>query len=258
MDNDLKHYRLEGAVALVTGASSGLGRHFATTLARAGAIVGIAARREDRLQRLADEIGDTGGRAIALKMDVTRQDQVDAGLDRLETEIGPVTVLVNNAGVVAGSAFLDTTAEEYDRSMDLNQRAVWLVQQSVCRRMVAAGLGGSVVNISSITGLRCAGGAAAYAISKAAVAHMTRITAMELARRGIRVNALAPGYFPTEMTEGFLASEAGQNLKRRIPMRRVGELHELDGPLLLLASPLGSFITGTVLPVDGGHLVTGL
>ena len=141
---------------------------------------------------------------------------------------------------------------------NLNQRAVWHVQQSVCRRLVAAGQGGAVVNIASITGLRTTGGASTYAVSKAAVAHMTRLTAMELARHDIRVNAIAPGYFPTDMTDDFLESEMGQKLIRRIPMRRTGKLQELDGPLLLLASPLASFITGAVLPVDGGHLVASL
>ena len=140
----------------------------------------------------------------------------------------------------------------------MNQNAVWDMAQLVCQRLVKAKAGGAVVNISSITGLRAVGGAASYAVSKAAVAHMTRIQALELARYGIRVNAIAPGYFETELTQEFLSSEAGVKLRQRIPMKRIGRLEELDGLLLLLASDAGSFITGTVIPVDGGHLLSSL
>ena len=256
--SELEHYGLAGTVALVTGASSGIGRHMAQTLTRAGAVVGVAARRKELLDTLVDEIGKAGGRAIALPMDVTDQQAVEAGLDDLEAQVGMATVLVNNAGVVRPGSFLNASVEDYDAVADLNQRAVWLVQQAVCRRLVRAEAEGAVVNISSITGLRTTGRAAAYAVTKAAVAHMTKVSAMELARHGIRVNAIAPGYFPTDMTEDFLESEMGQNLIRRIPMKRTGRFEELDGPMLLLASPLGSFITGAVLPVDGGHVVASL
>lgn len=252
---ELDHYGLQDTVALVTGASSGIGHHLAKTLARAGATVGIAARRADRLEVLAREIEDAGGKAIPLPMDVTDRQAVENALDQLEIQAGLASVLVNNAGIVRRSPFLESTPDDYDAVMGLNQRAVWFVQQSVCQRLVAAGQGGSVVNISSITGLRTTGSATAYAVSKAAVAHMTKVTALELARYNIRVNAIAPGYFPTDMTDDFLQSEYGAQLKKRIPMRRTGQLQELDGPLLLLASSLGSFMTGTVLPVDGGHLV---
>lgn len=251
-------FGLEGRVALVTGASSGLGRHFARVLASAGCIVGLAARREGYLTSLAREIGDAGGRAVVLRTDVTDAASVADSVARLAEEAGTPTVLVNNAGMAKGAAFLDATDGDMRSTFALNQMAAWTVAQTVCRGMVAAGTGGSVINIASITGERPVGGAAAYAVSKAAVIHMTKVMALELARHDIRVNALAPGYFATDMNREFLQSEAGRKLLRRSPMRRAGAMEELDGPLLMLASDRGAFVTGAVLPVDGGHLVATL
>jgi NAD(P)-dependent dehydrogenase (short-subunit alcohol dehydrogenase family) len=254
----VEFFGLDGVPALVTGASSGLGAHFARVLARAGAVVGLAARRAGRLEEVASAIAGEGGRAVPLAMDVTDAASVEQGLAAFEAAAGTPRILVNNAGMASTSRFVDAPEEEIDAVFDLNQRAAWRVAQAVCRRMIAAETGGSVVNIASITGLRPIGGAASYAVSKAAIVHLTQVMALELARHGIRVNALAPGYFDTELNRDFLASEAGQRLVRRIPMRRTGRPEELDGALLLLASERGGFVTGAVLPVDGGHLVSGL
>lgn len=254
----MSHFDLTGRIALVTGASSGLGAHFAATLARNGCAVALAARRIDRLTALAARISGDGGEALAVPMDVGDLDSISTALDAVAAQFGTVDVLINNAGLAAIHSFLEAPAEETSEVFSINQSAVWNVAQQVCRRMVEHGKAGSVVNISSITGLRAVGGAASYAVTKAAVAHMTRVQAFELARHGIRVNAIAPGYFETEFTRKFLATDAGEKLRRRIPMQRIGHLKELDGLLLLLVSDLGSFMTGAVIPVDGGHLLAGL
>lgn len=252
----IPYFDLRGKLALVTGASSGLGRHFASTLARAGAEVGIAARRRDRLIKMAEE---AEGRMIPVEMDVTDPGSVAAGLDALAAEAGcPVSILVNNAGIADATPFLEAERKNTEAVFATNQMAVFEVAQAFSRRLVESGVGGSIINIASIAGIRAMGGAAAYAASKAAVAHMTRVQALELARYGIRANAIAPGYFETELNQGFLKSDAGQALVRRIPMRRTGEAQELDGLLLLLASERGSYITGAVIPVDGGHLSSSL
>lgn len=258
MSAPLDWFGLEGKVALVTGASSGLGRHFARVLAAAGCVVGLAARREAHLTALADDIEAAGGRGVVLRTDVTDAASVAASVATLSDAAGAPTILVNNAGMAQGASFLDATDDDTRRVFALNQMAAWTVAQTVCKGMIAAGQGGSLINIASITGERPIGGAAAYAVSKAAVIHMTKVMALELARHDIRVNALAPGYFSTDMNRDFLASEAGQKLLRRSPMRRAGAMEELDAPLLMLASGRGSFMTGAVIPVDGGHLVSTL
>ena len=252
------YFGLDGEVALVTGASSGLGRHFAVTLATAGCAVGVAARREDRLEELAAEVGKRGGRALPIPMDVTDRKSVDGGLDRLSDAFGTASVLVNNAGIGANSGFLDASADGTREVFAVNQFAAWDVSQMFAKRLADSGAPGSLINISSITGLRARMGAASYAVAKAAVAHMTRIQALELARHSIRANAIAPGYFETDLNRKFLASDAGAKMVKRIPMRRTGRFEELDGLLLLLASNRSSFMTGAVIPVDGGHLVDGL
>ena len=254
----MTYFDLTDRVALVTGASSGLGAHFARTLAAAGASVALMARRADRLAALAEEITAAGGTAFPVACDVTDAADLPRALDAIEGKLGVIDILINNAGLAGEHGFLGAPAEGTARVFEVNQAAVWNVAQHVCQRLCAAEEGGAVVNISSIAGLRAVGGAASYAVSKAAVAHMTRIQALELARHGIRVNAIAPGYFETELTQDFLASEAGARLRKRIPMQRIGRLEELDGLLLLLVSDRGSFITGTVIPVDGGHLLASL
>jgi NAD(P)-dependent dehydrogenase (short-subunit alcohol dehydrogenase family) len=230
----------------------------ALTLAAAGCTVGLAARREGYLTALAGEIEAAGGRAVVLRTDVTDRASIEESVATLTEAAGVPTILINNAGMAQGASFLNAADDDTRSVFALNQMAAWDVAQVVCRAMIAAETGGSVVNIASITGERPIGGAAAYAVSKAAVIHMTKVMALELARHDIRVNALAPGYFATDMNRDFLDSDAGKTLLKRSPMRRAGNMDELDGPLLMLASDRGSFMTGAVIPVDGGHLVSTL
>jgi NAD(P)-dependent dehydrogenase (short-subunit alcohol dehydrogenase family) len=247
-------FSLQGRTALVTGASSGLGWHFAQVLSRAGAKVVLAARRLDRLQSLAGEIEGEGGKALAVALDVTDPTSVKTAFEAAGA-LGPVTILVNNAGVPSGSFFTKTSEEEWRSVLAVNLDGVFRVGQEAARRMVAHGAGGSIINIASILGFGAIKTLSAYAASKAAVVSLTKSMALELARDKIRVNALAPGYFSTEINDTFLASETGKRLLAGVPMRRAGDLKELDGPLLLLASDAGSFMTGSVITVDGGHLL---
>lgn len=254
----MQYFNLQNSVALITGASSGLGAHFAKTLAGAGAKVGIAARRLERLEALARQIEAVGGTAVPLEMDVTDRGSIQSGLDHLTKAAGTPTILINNAGIARSGSFLAATDADTRHLFETNQQAVWDAAQLVSRALVAAELPGSIINISSILGLATGSGVASYATSKGAVAHMTKLMALELAPHNIRVNAIAPGYFRSEMTEDYLSSAHGQKILQRVPMKRHGEHGELDGLLLLLASDRGSFMTGTVTPVDGGHLISSL
>lgn len=247
-------FKLEGRRALITGASSGLGRHFAQVLSRAGAEVIVGARRADRLAELVGAIEARGGTARALNLDVTDRASVQTAL----AAAGPVHVVVNNAGVGDPSRALDCSDEEWARTMDTNLRGAWIVAQEAAKSMVAAGIAGSIINITSILGSRVSAGLVAYAASKAGLAHMTRALALELAKTGIRFNSLAPGYFSTEINADYLASEAGDKQRMRIPTRRYGNYDDLNGALLLLASDAGSHMTGVEIVVDGGHLVSSL
>ena len=249
---------LQGHTALVTGANGGLGSHFARTLARAGAKVAVAARRLDSAREVVDAIAFEGGRAEAIELDVTDAGTVGRAFQHASDALGPVTVVVNNAGIAIAQPVLDQTDEEWERVLAVNLTGAWRVAQAAARHMVAHARGGSIVNIASILGLRVAAQVSSYAVSKAALIQLTKAMALELARHGIRVNALAPGYVATTMNRDFFTSDAGQALVNRIPQRRLGTANELDGPLLLLASDAGSYITGTVLAVDGGHLVNTL
>lgn len=251
----LDRFRLDGRTALVTGASSGLGRHFALTLARAGAKVAVAARRMDRLAETVELIRSDGGTAVAVALDVTDSQAPARAFDEAEAALGPISILVNNAGVPSGAWFLEMPEAEWRKVLDVNLDGVFRVAQEGARRMDAAGDGGSIVNIASILGCGVLKTLSAYAVSKAAVVQLTKAMALELARSGIRVNAIAPGYFATDMNRDFLESDAGAQLIARVPQARVGALHDLDGALLLLASDAGSFMTGTVIPVDGGTLL---
>jgi NAD(P)-dependent dehydrogenase (short-subunit alcohol dehydrogenase family) len=248
-------FSMQGRTALVTGASSGLGRHFALTLAAAGAKVAIAARRTDRLEALAAEIRKAGGVVEPVPLDVTDPSAVTAAFDKAVAVLGPLDVVVNNAGVPSNSWFLKTTEEEWRQVMSVNLDGVFRVGQEAARRMKATGKGGSIINIASILGFAVSKTLSPYCASKAAVVSLTKSMALELARDKIRVNALAPGYFPTEMNDSHFDTPAGQKLLGNVPMGRVGDLREIEGPLLLLASDAGAFMTGSVITVDGGHLV---
>ncbi len=251
-------FSVEGRVALVTGASSGLGRQFALILARGGAKVALAARRLDRLKSLAEEISGFDGRAMPVALDVTDAGSVQAAVEATETELGPISILVNNSGVAVVKPALEQDEADWDKVLDTNLKGAWLVAQSVARCMARHGHGGSIVNIASILGWRTTGQLAPYAASKAALLHLTHSLAFELARFDIRVNAIAPGYIETEMNQDYLRGEKGQEALLRVPLRRYGVSADLDGALLLLASKAGSYITGAVIPVDGGHAVTGI
>ena len=251
-------FSLAGQVALVTGASGGLGAHFAQVLATAGATVAVAARRDDRVAAVVSEIVSTGGRALAVSLDVTSPESVAGAFDVTEQDAGLVTVVVNNAGIVDGERALDVSESEWDRVIDTNLKGAWVVAQEAARRMIAANIGGSIVNIASILGFRVSGRIAPYAISKAGVVQMTKALALEWSRYNIRVNALAPGYVETDINREFLKSDAGAKLIRRIPQRRIGRPEDLDGSLLLLASDASGYMTGSIIPVDGGHLVSSL
>jgi 3-oxoacyl-[acyl-carrier protein] reductase len=249
-------FDLTGRVALVTGASSGLGVQFARALADNGAAVALVARRADRLAALRDEIEKRGGRALAIEADATDREQMLRAFDTAEAAFGTVTVLVNNAGVAQASLrATDLSPEEWRRVLALDLDAVFYWAQEGARRMLAAKAQGSIVNIASVLGLGVAKGVAAYATAKAAVIQITKSLALELAFKGVRVNAIAPGWFVTEINDKYLTSDAGAQLKRDIPMGRFGEAGDLDGALLLLASNAGRYITGATIVVDGGQLV---
>jgi 3-oxoacyl-[acyl-carrier protein] reductase len=249
-------FDLTGRVALVTGASSGLGVQFARALADNGAVVALVARRADRLAALRDEIEARGGRAIAIEADATDRAAMLRAFDTAEAAFGTVTILLNNAGVAQKALrAVDVTPEEWRRVLALDVDAVFYWAQEAARRMLAAKKEGAIVNIASVLGFGVAKGVAAYATAKAAVMQITKSLALELAFKGVRVNAIAPGWFVTEINDKYLESEAGAQLKRDIPMGRFGEAGDLDGALLLLVSNAGRYITGATLVVDGGQVV---
>lgn len=249
-------FDLSGKQALVTGASSGLGEHFAHILAAQGAMVVLAARRTEKLEALANEIKATGANALAVAMDVTSADSVTGAFAEIEERLdGPCDIIVNNSGIGQGSWFQQTTEEEWQNIIDTNLTGVWRVAKAATNALLAAGKPGSIINISSITALQPSLMNVGYGGTKAAVDHMTRDMAVEICRYGIRVNAIAPGYFKTAINDEFLESEHGEKMRKRIPMRRFGKYDELTGALLLLASEAGSYMTGETIRVDGGHVL---
>lgn len=248
-------FDIAGRTALVTGASSGLGRHFAVVLARAGAKVAIAARRAERLDALKQEIERFDGRALPLYLDVLDPESVAQAVRETETELGPLGILVNNAGTVESQATLEMTEAEWDRVVDTNLKGVFLVAQCAARHMIRHEQGGSIVNIASILGEHASGRLPAYCAAKGGVVNLTRALAIDFARHDIRVNAIAPGYFPTEINANYLASPAAEEMKERIPQQRFGQLSDLDGALLLLASNASRYMSGSILTVDGGQSI---
>ena len=242
-----------GKRVLVTGASSGLGAHFANLFAGHGAHVTDAARRVSKIETLCADICAADGQAQALKLDVSDPASVQAAFEAHSYDI-----VVNNAGTTVSASALDHTPADIDLIIDTNLKGVFHVAQAAAQQMKDSGQGGSIVNVASILGKRVAGHVTAYAASKGGVMQLTRAMALEWARYGIRVNALCPGYIETELNSDFFQSEPGLALIRRIPQRRIGQPEYLDGAMLLLASDLGTFITGADLAVDGGHLVSSL
>jgi 3-oxoacyl-[acyl-carrier protein] reductase len=248
-------FDLSGRVALVTGASSGLGMRFAEVLAENGAAVALVARRKDRLAAVKERIAAAGGKVIAIAADVRDNTAITRAFDEAEHTFGTVTVLVNNAGVAHAGRAVELPAEEWRRILSTNLDAVFFWAQESARRMIAAGKQGAIINIASVLGFGVAKGTAAYAVAKAGVVQLTKALALELSYRGVRVNAIAPGWFVTEMNRDFLTSEKGASLTRDIPVGRFGEEGDLDGVLLLLASNAGRYITGAIYVVDGGQVV---
>lgn len=253
-----QRFSVHGKSVLITGASSGFGAHFARALGREGAKVGLAARRVEALEQVAAEIRNAGGIAATVKLDVADGASVKQAVSAIAEQFGRIDVLVNNSGVSVVKPLLEQTEEDFDAVLDVNLRGAFLVATEVARRMRADGKGGSIINIESILSFRQAGQIAPYAASKAALTQLTRSMALELARYNIRVNGIAPGYFATDLNREFFDTESGATMIKRMPSRRLGKLEELEGPLLLLASDASSYMNGTTIVVDGGHLTSTL
>ena len=252
-------FSLVGKTVLITGASSGIGAHLARVASSAGARVVLGARRVERLQQLANDIRETGGEALAVALDVTDRDSVEAAFDAAEAVFGVVDVVLNNAGIGNGQRVLEVSEADWRAMLSTNLDGVWRVAQCAAQRLAKAQRPGSIVNIASMLGLRVGTGYSHYCAAKAGVVQLSKSLALELARYQIRVNAIAPGYFKTEMNDAYFESDKGlAYIRDTVPMRRLGSLQELEGPFLLLASEAGAFMTGAVLAVDGGHLVGSL
>ncbi len=248
-------FNLKGRVALVTGASSGLGVRFAEVLAREGAPVALVARRTDRLAAVKMRIEHAGGRAIAIGADVLDRDAMTRAFDEAEKAFGTVTILVNNAGVAHSGRAVELPEAEWRRVVGTNLDAVFFWAQEAARRMLAAGTGGAIVNVASVLGFGVSKGTVAYAVAKAGVIQLTKALGLELAFKGVRVNAIAPGWIVIDLNRDYLMSEQGAAITREIPVGRFGEERDLDGALLLLASDAGRFIAGATIVVDGGQMV---
>ena len=251
-------FSLAGKCALVTGASGGLGAHFAKVLAAQGANVAVAARRIADCEAVVAEIHDAGGKAIPVHLDVADASSVADAMTQITGALGGVNILINNAGIAATSPLLDTEDSSFERILDTNLTGAFRVAKAAAQHMREASSGGVIVNIASILGLAVSGQVGAYATSKAALVQLTKSMALEWARHSIRVNALCPGYIATDINRDFFATDAGKAVIKRIPQRRLGQMADLDAPLLLLASDAGRYITGTTLVVDGGHLLAPL
>lgn len=246
-------FDLTGQRAIVTGASRGLGRHFALTLARAGAQVALAARGVERLKDAAKDIEAFGGCAVAVHVDVPNRKSVETCVKTAEKALGPIDILVNNAGIAVTKPLLEHAEEDWDSVLDTNLKGIWLMGQEVVQSMVNRGEGGSIINIASVLGERGVSQLPGYCASKGGIINLTRAMAVELAPHRIRVNAIAPGYIETDMNRQFFATPAGQRLIKSIPQRQLGQPKDLEGTLLLLASDASRYMTGSVITIDGGQ-----
>ena len=251
-------FDLSGRTALVTGAGAGLGRQFARVLARAGAKVALCARRAEKLEETAAMIAGDGGETLCVTLDVTDPDSVRDAVDTVGGGSGLPRILINNAGTNRPKFATDTTVEDWDAVLDTNLRGCFLMAKEIGSRLIEAKSTGSIVNIASVLAVRTQKSVSAYMAAKGGLLQLSSSLALEWARYGIRVNTLVPGYFNTEITEEFLQSGPGRKIVANIPFGRVGELEELNGPILLLASDAGSFMTGSALVADGGHLISSL
>lgn len=254
----LQGFSLQGKVALITGASSGIGATVAEGLSLAGAKVVAAARRKDKLDQLVATISERGGEAIAVSMDVTDRDSIKAALDQAEAALGTVDTVINNAGVASPRNFVKIDDNDRDFVMNTNFNGVWNVAQETAQRMIANQTAGSIVNITSVLGLTAKPGQTSYCASKGAVVQLTRAMSLDLMKYNIRVNAIAPGWFKTEINEDYFNSEAGREFVERMPAKRLGQLSELLGPIVMLCSDAASFVNGVVLPVDGSISIAGI
>jgi NAD(P)-dependent dehydrogenase (short-subunit alcohol dehydrogenase family) len=244
--------RVDGKVALITGASSGLGERFAAVLAEAGAAVALAARRVDRLRELEARIEAAGGDAGTYALDVTSVAAIETTVDEVRRDFGAIDILVNNSGVSVTKKLLDQDEHDYDVVMDTNLKGVFFVAQAVAKRMIADGKPGRIINIASAGGIRPLARIGIYCVSKAGVIHLTRAMAIEWGRHGINVNALCPGYIETEINSDYFKTEAGRKLVDTLPRRRVGKPEDLDGLLLYLASEASHFVNGAAIAADDG------
>lgn len=249
-------FSLKDKHIVITGASSGFGHHFAGVLSQAGANVALGARRADKVKARVDEINGAGGSALGVQLDVKDRNSVEKFLAVAEENFGPIDVLINNAGVEAGAkTYMMIDEDEWDHVMDTNLKAVWRLSKMYTERVIAnEQSGGNIVNIASISSYRTIKGQFPYAVSKAALVKATEVMALEGAKFGVRVNALAPGYFLTDVSRTLLEGDRSESFRKGIPMRRYGEFDDLDGPLLLLASDASRYMTGSVVVVDGGHI----
>ena len=252
MKNNLS---LKGQVALITGASSGLGVSFAQFLSKAGATVVLAARRRDKCAEVARKID---GKTLAVTLDVTDSKSIEDALRLTEKAFAPVSILVNSAGIVIDQPLMDTAEADWKHVIDTNLTGCWLMTQAVSRRMISENIQGRIVNISSILGFTPTNHVHAYSASKAGINQLTRTSAIELSRYGISVNAIAPGYIETDLNREFLNSPKGMLITKRIPQRRFGQLVDLEGPIILLTSPAGAYITGEIITIDGGLSLKGM
>lgn len=240
---------------LITGASQGLGRQFARLLAGRGAAVVLAARQVDKLKSLEAEIRGNGGRAAAVALDVADTGAIARAVDAAEAALGPVTVLINNAGIAVEKLATEQSEADWEAVIGANLKGAYFLATELARRMIARKQEGNIVNIASVLGIGVLKAVSPYAISKAGLLQATKAMALELAGHNIRVNALAPGYIDTEMNHAFWSTPAGERLAKRIPQRRVGAESDLDGAILLLASKASRYMTGSLITVDGGFLL---